>query len=105
MTTINRKKPAQRNQSANSRTLSSLRSVGPAAIKDLKLLGIESVDSLKDKESMDLYERLCRITNAKHDPCVIDVFRAAIEQARNPLLEARKKDWWYWSKVRKQSLR
>lgn len=91
--------------SGDRRRLSDLRSVGPATVKDFKLLGIESVDALKDQNSFDLYERLCEVTATRHDPCVIDVFRAAIEQARNPLLEARKKDWWYWSRIRKQSLR
>lgn len=86
------------------RKLSDLRSIGPAALEDFKLLGIESVEALKGKNSMDLYEQLCRITKKRHDPCVIDVFRAAIEQAKNPQLEARKKNWWYWSKIRKQSL-
>mgnify|MGYP002870006771 CR=1 FL=1 len=102
---MTRKNNLALNCSVDSRKLSDLRSVGPAAIQDLKLLGIESVEALKDRDSMDLYERLCKITSARHDPCVIDVFRAAVEQARNPGLEARKKDWWYWTKVRKQSLR
>lgn len=92
-------------QPVDSRKLSDLRSVGPAAVKDLKSLGIESVEALRNQNSMVLYKRLCEITKSCHDPCVIDVFRAAIEQARNPQLEARKKDWWYWSKIRKQSLR
>lgn len=105
MTRKNRKTNVVQIHSVDSRKLSDLRSVGPATIKDLKLLGIESVPALKDQNSTDLYERLCEITSIRHDPCVIDVFRAAIEQARSPHLEARKKDWWYWSKVRKQSLR
>jgi hypothetical protein len=92
-------------QTRDLRKLSGLRSIGPAAIKDFKLLGIDCVEALKDKDSMNLYQQLCNITNTRHDPCVIDVFRAAIEQAKDPQLEPRKKDWWYWSKIRKQSLK
>jgi hypothetical protein len=105
MTRKNEKNSSAPSYSVDSRKLSDLRSVGPASVKDLKLLGIESVEALKDQNSIELYERLCEITSTRHDPCVIDVFRTAIEQARNPILEARKRDWWYWTKIRKQSLR
>lgn len=88
-------------KSPDLRNLSDLRSIGPAALKDFKVLGIKSVDDLKNKKAMVLYEKLCEKTNARHDPCVIDVFRCAIEQANNPNLEPKKKNWWYWTKFRK----
>jgi hypothetical protein len=87
----------------NLRKLSDLRSIGPAALKDFKLLGIDRVEDLKKKNSINLYNQLCEITNVRHDPCVIDVFRTAIEQAKDPRLESQKKNWWYWSKHREQS--
>lgn len=85
----------------NARQLTDLYSVGPATIKDLHLLGISSVRQLKNKRSEKLYRDLCRATKFQHDPCVIDVFRAAIEQAKNPALEPEKCRWWYWTQVRK----
>lgn len=105
MPTTNKKIAPDQEKPLAPRKLSDLRSIGPAAIEDFKLLGIESVEALKGKDSTDLYDKLCQITKKRHDPCVIDVFRAAIEQAKNPQLEAHKKNWWYWSKIRKQSLR
>lgn len=93
-----------KNEVAGVRKLSDLRSIGPAALKDFEVLGINSVEDLKTRDSIELYNQLCQITAKRHDPCVIDVFRAAIEQAKNPHLEPRKKNWWYWSKVRKQTL-
>jgi hypothetical protein len=33
------------------------------------------------------------------------VFRAAIEQARDPALPAPMRQWWYWSRVRKGAAR
>lgn len=84
-------------------SLSDLVSVGPATIDIFKTLGIYSLTDLIDKEARELYEKLCKITNAKHDPCVEDVFRAAIEQVKNPNLPNEKKKWFYWSQVRKQS--
>lgn len=80
-----------------------LRSVGPATVKDLKSLSITTVRGLVGKDSEDLYQSLCTLTEHRHDPCMIDVFRAAIEQAENPNLAPEKKDWWYWSEVRKSS--
>ena len=83
------------------RLLGDLVSVGPATIGDLHVLGINSVAQLKGKRADSLYERLCKATGARHDPCVIDVFNAAIAQAENPRLPAAKCNWWYWSKRRK----
>lgn len=87
------------------RKLSDLYSVGPATVRDLQVLGINSVDKLKRRKAESLYKALCTKTNAQHDPCVIDVFRAAIEQAKDPDLSPEKSCWWYWSNVRKQGVK
>ena len=84
------------------KSLKDLYSVGPAAVKDFNILGINTVDQLRKKDAKILYDELCAATMVRHDPCVIDVFRAAIEQAKNPALEPEKCRWWYWTRVRKQ---
>ena len=86
------------------RKLPDLVSVGPATIKDLAEIGISSVHDLREQRAEDLFERLCAVTKVRHDPCVIDVFRAAIEQAKDPHLALQKCQWWYWSRVRKGRL-
>jgi hypothetical protein len=83
-------------------SLKDLHSVGPAAVKDFSILGITTVDQLKKMTAKILYDELCTATNVRHDPCVIDVFKAAIEQAKDPELEPEKCRWWYWTRVRKQ---
>jgi hypothetical protein len=35
------------------------------------------------------------------DICCLDVFRAAVAQARNPHLPVEQCQWWYWSRKRK----
>lgn len=80
--------------------LSDLVSVGPAALKDFQQLGIHNLEELSRQNSRELYERLCRITKTRHDPCVEDVFQAAIEQAKDPDLDPQKKQWYYWSRKR-----
>lgn len=80
-------------------------SVGPATIEDLKLLGIESVEQLKDCNADVLYKELCLKSGIEHDICSLDVFKAAVAQAKDPRLPAEKCNWWYWSKIRKGGLR
>lgn len=80
--------------------LSDLVSIGPAALKDFKLLEISDIEELAKQDPAELYERLSSITNSYQDPCVLDVFKAAIEQAKNPNLASEKRNWWYWSRVR-----
>lgn len=84
------------------RRLSDLVSVGPAAVSDLAVLGIHTVEQLADHEPGELYERLCEATGARHDPCVRDVFSAAVAQARDPELPEEQKQWWFWTRVRKR---
>ncbi len=64
----------------NERQLKDLVSVGPAMLR--------------------LYDDLCRLTR-QHDVCCLDVFTAAVAQARNPWLPSEQGQWWYWSRVRK----
>jgi len=78
--------------------LGDLRNVGKAALKDFEVLGIATVSQLAKEEPRELYERLCALTSARHDPCVEDVFAAAIHQART----GEALDWWIFSRSRKE---
>ncbi|MFZ3229404.1 MAG: helix-hairpin-helix domain-containing protein [Pseudobdellovibrio sp.] len=86
----------------DTRKLSDLVSVGPATLEDFKILGIHSVRDLKKHDAITLYNELCMLTGLRQDPCVEDVFQAAIEQAKNPKLVGQKKNWSYWSAIRKK---
>jgi len=83
------------------RRLPDLISIGPAMLRDFDLLGIRSVSQLAKQNPKKLYTRLERLTGQHQDPCVLDVFHAAVAQARNPRLPAQKCQWWYWSRKRK----
>jgi hypothetical protein len=83
------------------RQLGELISIGPAMLRDFDLLRIRSVSQLARQNPLSMYERLSRITGQRQDPCVLDVFSAAVAQARNPRLPAAQCQWWYWSKKRK----
>jgi hypothetical protein len=86
---------------ANGRALADLVSIGPAMLRDFELLKIRSVAQLAEQDPQRLYDRLCRLTGTRQDPCVLDVFQCAVAQARDPRLPAAKCRWWYWSRVRK----
>ena len=83
------------------RQLRDLVSVGPATLGDFELLGIRSVAQLARANPERLYEKLCRVTGKSMDICCLDVFNAAVAQARNPRLPAAQRQWWYWSRQRK----
>jgi len=83
------------------RRLADLVSVGPAMVRDFELLGVRSVAQLARRNPEKLYERLCEITGKSQDVCCLDVFCAAVAQARNPRLRLEQRQWWYWSRLRK----
>ena len=83
------------------RQLGDLISVGPAMLRDFKMLGIRSVAQLAAQDPKRLYSKLERLTGQHQDPCVLDTFEAAVAQARNPRLPAEKCQWWYWTRKRK----
>jgi hypothetical protein len=84
------------------RQLKDLISVGPAMVRDFEILGVRSVGELARRSPERLYEKLCRVAPQHQDICVLDTFRAAVAQARDPRLPVEKCQWWYWSRERKE---
>ena len=78
------------------RRLEDLISVGPAMVRDFEMLGVRSIAQLARRNPVRLYEKLCA-----QDICCLDVFQAAVAQARNPQLPVEQCQWWYWSRQRK----
>ena len=87
---------------ADKRQLKDLAGVGPALLADFELLGVRSVTDLARQDGNELYQRLCDLTGARQDPCVLDVFRCAVAQACDPDLPKEQRNWWYWSRLRKK---
>ena len=74
-----------------------LRNVGPATRADFKVLVISTMSQLATQDPDRLYLRLCEETGRRHDPCVHDVFVAAIHQAQT----GEAIDWWTYTPARK----
>jgi len=86
------------------RQLGDLISIGTAMLRDFELLGIRSVSQLARQNPQELYEKLGRVAGQHQDICVLDVFCAAVAQARNPRLGAEKCQCGIGAKQRKKGV-
>lgn len=82
-------------------TLTDLPNVGKASAKDFLLLGIHKPSQLVGKCPFEMYEMLCKITESRHDPCVIDVFMSVTRF----MAGEEPRPWWAYTEERKQSLK
>jgi Pathogenicity locus len=89
----------------DTRRLEDLISVGPAMLRDFQILRVRSVAQLARQDPERLYEKLCRVAPQHQDICCLDVFHAAVAQARDPRLPVEQSQWWYWSRKRKEAHR
>jgi hypothetical protein len=80
--------------------LQSIPNVGKAAAEDLVRLGVRGVKDLARRDPLAMYDGLCRLDGARHDPCVIDVFMSAVEFARR----GKRRPWWAYTAGRKAML-
>jgi hypothetical protein len=86
----------------DARQLKDLVAVGPAMLEDFELLGVRTVAQLRRRSPERMYRELCRIRKQTIDACCLDVFVAAVAQAKDPELPIEQRQWWYWSRVRKR---
>ena len=87
-------------QASEATSLEHLPNVGRATIADLRLLGIDEPKQLVGRDPYQMYDELCRMTNAKHDPCVIDLFISIVRFMEG----APPKVWWDYTPERKRRL-
>ena len=85
---------------ASVQSLLDLPNVGPATQADLHLLGIHKPEQLVGLDAYEMHERLCQLTQVKHDPCVIDVFLSLVCFANG----GPAKSWWEFTDARKKTL-
>ena len=70
--------------------------IGPSLAADLRLLGYRAVSDLKDADPEVMYQRLCRLTGERQDPCVLYVFRCAVYYASRTRHQPELLKWWNW---------
>ena len=80
--------------------LDELPNIGKAMTRDLQLIGIDHPQQLIGKDAFKLVEMLCEVSGEKQDPCVIDVFMAAIHFIEG----GESLPWWSFTDERKKLL-
>ncbi len=78
--------------------LEQIPNIGKSIAGDLRGMGITKPSQLKGKDGMKLYDKLCRETGLRHDPCVADTFLAAVEFMNG----GPAKPWWAFTSHRKK---
>lgn len=81
--------------------LEQIRNVGPSLAADLRQVGVRFPADLPGKDPYALYDALCEATGEGQDPCVLDVFIAAVRFMEG----APARPWWFYTKERKRVLR
>ena len=82
---------------ADARKLEHLPNIGPAMVADFHALGITLPAQLVGGDPYALYQRLCELTGARHDPCVLDTFISAVRFMDG----APPHPWWHYTAERK----
>lgn len=80
--------------------LTDLPNVGESIADDLRLLGYGTPAKLRGADPFAMYRRLCEVTGAIHDPCVLDTFISITD-----FLEGGSaRPWWEFTATRKARL-
>ena len=77
--------------------LTDLPNIGKAIAGDLRLINIQHPQHLIGKNAYQLYDKLCKVTGKRHDPCVIDIFLAVVDFMEG----AAPVPWWEYTAERK----
>ncbi|WP_179281827.1 helix-hairpin-helix domain-containing protein [Streptosporangium subroseum] len=84
----------------NTDNLQTLANVGPAVGRRLEGIGITSVEQLRGRDPLELFETMCVATGRAEDPCLLDTLMSAVDQAGG----APGKPWWHYTSERKRLL-
>jgi predicted GIY-YIG superfamily endonuclease len=80
--------------------LEDIPNVGPSIAAKLRLIGVSLPQDLLGKDPYAMYDDLCHNTGVRHDPCVLDVFIAAVRF----MAGKSSKPWWKYTSERKRTL-
>jgi hypothetical protein len=90
-------KAGKATEAAQCQVLEQIPNIGPALAEDLRRVGVHHPRELVNKDPFVLYQKLCAVTDQRHDPCVLDTFMAATDFMRG----APAAPWWHYTAHRK----
>lgn len=70
--------------------------VGRSIARDLRQIGITSVNQLKGRSPERLYRKLCDFKASPVDRCMLYVFRCAVYYASTSDPDPERLKWWKW---------
>ena len=75
-----------------------IKNIGPSLADDFRRLKLRKPQDLIGKNPLKLYEKICKVDGAFHDPCVLDCFIAAVEFMNGKPPQV----WWAYTDDRKK---
>lgn len=87
-------------QRTHIRNFREIPNVGPSIERDFIALGLKEPSELVGRDPYRMYRDLCELTHTRQDPCVIDVFIAAVRYMEG----GPAKKWWAFTEERKKHL-
>ncbi len=84
----------------DARRFEDIPNVGPSIAADLRRLGLEHPAELKGQDALDLYRRSCVVAGVRQDPCLLDVYLAAVRFMEG----GPARPWWTFTPERKTLL-
>ena len=71
--------------------------VGKAMERDFLFLGLKSPSDLKKLDAYTLYQKMCKKSGVRQDPCVLDTYLAVVDFMNG----APARPWWWYTVDRK----
>ncbi len=91
------RRPSKATRADDAIKLTDIPNIGPSIADDLRGLGIAEPRQLIGRDPYELYRRLSRLTGVTQDPCVADVFIAAVRFMEG----GPSRPWWDFTAERK----
>lgn len=80
------------------RAFTDIPNVGRAMMGDFQRLGFTAPAELAGEDPYALYQRMCAVSGARQDPCVLDTYMAVVEFMNG----GAPKPWWSFTAERKK---
>jgi len=86
------------NRAIDVKKFTDIPNVGKAMERDFQFLGLKSPADLKKLDAYKLYQKMCKKSGVRQDPCVLDTYIAVIDFMNGgPACP-----WFYYTKDRKK---
>ena len=79
--------------------LRELANVGPAVERHLHRVGVTGRADLVGRDPVEMFEQLTAIDGRRPDPCLLDTFMSAVDQAEGRPA----RPWWHYTAERKRA--